>query len=34
MIRSQGPLRIDNDPLPGVQSVDTITAASLVYRFF
>ncbi len=27
-------LRIDNDPLPGVKSVDTVTAVSLVYRFF
>jgi putative salt-induced outer membrane protein YdiY len=27
-------LRIDNDPLPGVRGVDTITALSLVYRFF
>ncbi len=27
-------LRIDNDPLPGVRSVDTVTAVSLVYRFF
>jgi putative salt-induced outer membrane protein len=27
-------LRIDNDPLPGVREVDTVTALSLVYRFF
>lgn len=27
-------LRIDNDPLPGVRSVDTVTALSLMYRFF
>lgn len=27
-------LRVDNDPLPGVRSVDTVTAVSLVYRFF
>lgn len=27
-------LRIDNDPLPGVRSIDTVTAVSLVYRFF
>ncbi|MBL4688711.1 MAG: DUF481 domain-containing protein [Nannocystaceae bacterium] len=27
-------LRFDNAPLPGVREVDTITAVSLVYRFF
>lgn len=27
-------LRIDNDPLPGVRSIDTVTAVNLVYRFF
>lgn len=27
-------LRVDNDPLPGVRQVDTVTSASLVYRFF
>lgn len=27
-------LRIDNDPLPTVREVDTISALSLVYRFF
>ncbi len=27
-------LRLDNAPLPGVVEVDTITAVSLVYRFF
>ena len=26
-------LRLDNDPLPGVRHVDTITAVNLVYRF-
>ena len=26
--------RIDNDPLPRVRKVDTITALNLVYRFF
>ncbi len=27
-------VRIDNDPAPGIRKVDTITAFSLVYRFF
>jgi putative salt-induced outer membrane protein len=27
-------LRYDNDPLPDVEKLDTITAANLVYRFF
>lgn len=27
-------VRLDNDPAPGIQKVDTITAASLIYRFF
>lgn len=27
-------LRMDNDPLPGVKHLDTITSANLVYRFF
>ncbi|HEY8377058.1 MAG TPA: DUF481 domain-containing protein [Nannocystis sp.] len=26
--------RVDNNPAPGVRKVDTITAASLIYRFF
>ncbi|MBL9103210.1 MAG: DUF481 domain-containing protein [Myxococcales bacterium] len=26
--------RIDNNPAPGIRKVDTITAASLIYRFF
>ena len=26
--------RVDNDPAPGIRKVDTITAASLIYRFF
>jgi putative salt-induced outer membrane protein YdiY len=26
--------RLDNDPAPGIKKVDTITAASLIYRFF
>ncbi|MCX4241850.1 DUF481 domain-containing protein [Paraliomyxa miuraensis] len=27
-------LRLDNDPLPGVVSLDTLTSVNLVYRFF
>jgi putative salt-induced outer membrane protein len=27
-------LRFDNDPLPGIKKVDTVTALSIVYRFF
>ena len=27
-------VRVDNDPLPRVRKVDTITAFNLVYRFF
>jgi putative salt-induced outer membrane protein len=26
--------RLDNDPAPGIRKVDTITSASLIYRFF
>lgn len=26
--------RVDNDPAPGIRKVDTITAVSLIYRFF
>lgn len=26
--------RVDNNPAPGIRKVDTITAASLIYRFF
>jgi len=27
-------LRFDNDPLPGIRKVDTVTSMSVVYRFF
>ncbi len=26
--------RLDNDPAPGIRKVDTVTSASLIYRFF